>query len=114
MRQIAQIEPLSGEIIHQRFRTRVGQHAPHLLFEHRGLLQFSLIGRVQQFIVGDAAPQEEGKPRGQFKVAEAVRRAGRNAGRVLLYAKRNRGLTSTARRPISMPLSKSDTLRASR
>ncbi len=32
--QIAQIQPLPREIIHQGLRPRIVQHAPHLLFEH--------------------------------------------------------------------------------
>ena len=32
---VAQIQPLRGEIGDQRFRTRIGQHAPDLLFQNR-------------------------------------------------------------------------------
>ena len=33
--QVAQIQPLIGEVGHQASATRVGQHAPHLFLEHR-------------------------------------------------------------------------------
>ena len=38
-----------------------------------GLLS-SVFGQRQQVIVGDAAPQEERQARGQFEIAEAIRR----------------------------------------
>ena len=34
--QVPQMQPLAGEIVNQRLATRVGQHAPHLLFQDGG------------------------------------------------------------------------------
>ena len=57
--QIAQVQPLSGEVAHQHARPSVCQHPPYLLIEHGRLLEPSARGQVAQFIVGDAAPKEE-------------------------------------------------------
>ena len=52
-------QPLAGEVGDQRIGLRIGQHAPHLLLQHRRVLQLALRGEVEQFIVRHAAPQEE-------------------------------------------------------
>ena len=44
--------------------------------QHRGILQLAFFRQVQQLVVGNAAPQEEGKPRGQFEIADAVNGGG--------------------------------------
>ena len=33
-RQVAQVQPLAGEVVDERLRARIGQHPPHLLLEH--------------------------------------------------------------------------------
>ena len=33
-RQVADLQPLAGEIFHQRLRARIGQHPPHLRGQH--------------------------------------------------------------------------------
>ena len=66
----AQIQPLGGEIVHQRVGgARVGQHAPHFFLERCGLGELSVFRQGQQMIVGDAAPQEKRQARGQFQIA---------------------------------------------
>ena len=57
--QVPQIEPLRGEVRRERLRFRIGQHTPHLLFEHRRRVQQPLAGCLQELIVGDAAPKKE-------------------------------------------------------
>ena len=79
--QISQIEPLSREVVHQGFGSRIGEHAPNLLFEHRRIVEFSLARDVDQFVVGNAAPQEKRQPGGQFQIANAIRLADRQVGR---------------------------------
>ena len=37
--QVAQLQPLPGERVHQRVGARVGDHAPHLRLEHAGRAQ---------------------------------------------------------------------------
>src|SRR5437773_1141923 len=58
--QVAEIQPLASEIGHQRLRASVGQHAAHLPFQYRRLVQFALSRQIEQFVVGNAAPQEKG------------------------------------------------------
>ena len=91
LREIAQVEPLPGEIRDQRFGARIVQHAPHLLVQHGGVLQLALLRQVQQLVVGNAAPQEEGEPRRQFQIADAIDAAGRAARRILLDAEEEVG-----------------------
>ena len=62
---LAQIQPLRGEIIHQRFvGARIGQHAAHFFFQSLRIAQLFVFRQGQQAIVWDAAPQKEGQPRG--------------------------------------------------
>ena len=89
--EIAQVQPLAGEIVGQSFRFRIGQHALHLLFENRRVLQLALAGEIQQLIVGNAAPQEERQARSQFQIVDAIRRAGHGIGRIGLEAEQEFG-----------------------
>ncbi len=57
---IAEKEPLSGEIGDQRFRSRIGEHPPHLFLEDVGILQRSIDRRAQQFVIRNAAPDKKG------------------------------------------------------
>ena len=57
--QVAQIQPLAGEVRAQRAGAFVGEHPLHLLIEHGGRVQLAGDGQVQQLIVRDAAPDEE-------------------------------------------------------
>ena len=63
------MQPLLGEVVDERLRPRIGQHAPDLLLEHRRLLQFSLRRKRDQRLVGEAAPQEEREARRKREVA---------------------------------------------
>ncbi len=83
---VAQEQPLLGEIIHQRFGFRIGQHAPHFAIQHRRIFQLALRRHVQQLIVGNAAPQEKRKPRRQIQIAHVIEAAGRHARRIGLGA----------------------------
>ena len=56
----------------QRLRPRVGQHAPRLGLEHLRLRQRPRRGPRHQDLIGRGAPQEEGQPRGQGHVRNAV------------------------------------------
>ena len=57
--QLAQRQPLSGEIVHQRLRARIGQHATNLFGKDSRLAELSADRDVQQLVVWDAAPQEK-------------------------------------------------------
>ena len=84
--QVAQVEPLAREVVHQRRRARVGQHPAHLPLQLAGAAQLAALGRGQQRLVGDAAPQKEGQARGQLPVAEAVGGARPRVRRIELEA----------------------------
>ncbi len=81
-RHVAQIEPLLEEVADQRVGAPVREHAPHLPVEHGRLTQRAVRRDTQQLVVGDAAPQEERDARGEVEVADRVRRALRDAGRI--------------------------------
>src|SRR5262249_8598413 len=71
----AHIEPLSGEVADQRLRSRIVQHAPHLLRQHGGIFQLALLRQSEELVVRDAAPQEERETGSQFDIADAVNTA---------------------------------------
>ena len=57
---IPRLQPLLEEVLHQRGAcTRVAQHATDLLLEHGRLVQRSADGGVEQFVIGNAAPQKK-------------------------------------------------------
>ncbi len=78
-RQVAQEEPLPGEVAHERGEPIVGHHAADLAIEHGRVAQPPLFRQPQQFLVGNAAPQEKREPRGELDITDAIRRIGRNA-----------------------------------
>ena len=57
--QVAQIQPLAGEVLDQRLGTWIGQHPLHLVVNRGGSVQTTLFGQSEQLIVGNAAPQEK-------------------------------------------------------
>ena len=59
--QIAKIEPLVREVGDERARFRIGEHAARLLLEHGGLVQLAIDRQLQQLIVRDRRPEEEGE-----------------------------------------------------
>ena len=81
--QVAQLQPLAGEVLDQRLRLGVGQHPLDLPLEVVALAQRAAPGQREQLVVGHAAPQEVRQPRGQLVVVEranGLRIAGRRAG----------------------------------
>ena len=60
--QIAQMQPLRGEIGREVARAIVRQQSPHLLFKHLRLAKLVARGQVQKLVVRNAAPQEERQP----------------------------------------------------
>ena len=55
----AQLKPLAREVVDQRLRSRVAEHPPNLPLELDRVAQFAGDGDVEQFVVGDAAPEKE-------------------------------------------------------
>ena len=74
--QAPQVQPLAREVDRQRLRPRILEHAANLALENDGILEPPLTGDGDQLIVGDGAPEEEGQPRREVEVAEAIRLAG--------------------------------------
>ena len=68
--QVAQHQPLAGEVVDQRARLRIREHPLHLPLEHRRLAQLPASRPRQQLVVRDRAPQEERQPRRQLEVAD--------------------------------------------
>ena len=74
---ISCLQPFLEEVLHQRGACMlVTQHAPDLSIEHSRLVQRSADRRVEQFVVGDAAPQEKRQARRQLDIRQGVRGAG--------------------------------------
>ncbi len=59
--QVAQLQPLTGEVVDQRRRLGIGEHPLHLLVQHGGTAERALRRHLQQRVVRNAAPQEEGQ-----------------------------------------------------
>src|SRR6185295_2189620 len=53
---VAQEQPLSGEVRDHRCGARVGEHALDLRAQNARVVQTTVEGRLQQFVVGNAAP----------------------------------------------------------
>ena len=52
-------EPLLGEVADECIGLGVGEHPPNLMVENRGVAEVPADGMVQQFVVGDAAPEKQ-------------------------------------------------------
>ena len=74
--EIAQPQPLSGEVGREVERAPIGEHSARLLLELLRAAELAANRRVEQFIVGDAAPQEERQPGCQLEIADSVGAAG--------------------------------------
>ncbi len=74
-RDVADVQPLSSEVVHERLRPRIVQHALHLLLEGRGIAQAAVLREIEQPIVGDRAPEKERKPRRELDIADALHAA---------------------------------------
>ena len=89
--EVAQVQPLPGEVGHQVARARVGQHPPHLLRQDIRIPEHAPLGQIEPLIVRDAAPQEERQPRRQLQVVEAIGLVRLDAVRILLDAEEELG-----------------------
>ncbi len=83
-RDVAQEQPLAGEVLHQRLRAWIGQHALDLRLQDGRVGQAPALGNGEQLVVGNAAPQEERQARRQLDVADLIdaARVSRPADRV--------------------------------
>src|SRR5262249_19198430 len=69
---IAQPQPLSGEIRGEIERASIGEHPACLLLELSGLAQPAPNGGLEQLIVWAAAPKEKRQPGRQLEIADSV------------------------------------------
>ena len=74
------------KLLDQGIGALVRDHAAHLRGQHARLAQPAGRGQVQQLLVRDAAPEEERQARGELQVADRVRRARPDAGRIAFDA----------------------------
>ena len=81
------MEPLTGEVGHQAFARGSASMRRDLLFEHLRLASVRRARDVEQFVVGNAAPEEERQPRRQLEVADRDTPCpGASSGGILLDA----------------------------
>ena len=99
--QIAKIQPLAGEVGHERLRSRISEHAPDLPLEDRRVLEFAARGGIQQLVVGNAAPEKEGEARCQFEIGDAIDGIRRNVRRIALQAEQK---SRADEQPLERPL----------
>ena len=84
LREVASLEPLAAEVFHQRARFWIEQHAMDLGAQNFGGAQAMIARELEQLVVGQAAPEEIGKARGELEVVKvaswlnAEQEAGRN------------------------------------
>jgi hypothetical protein len=88
--EVAQEQPLSGEVLDQGVGLRIRDHPAHLLLEHGRILQPAGDREIQQFVVGDAAPEEEREPRRQREIADRIDGARGRPGRSVFGAEQER------------------------
>src|SRR5262245_6556252 len=70
VRQITKIQPLSREVCRQRLRARIGQHAADLSIKDGSVPQSSADSEIEEFIIGNAAPQKERQSGSQFEIRD--------------------------------------------
>ena len=70
--QVAELQPLPDEVVGQGAGAVVGEHPAHLPPQLPGVGHAARRRRVQQLVVGHAAPEEEREARRQLEVADAV------------------------------------------
>jgi hypothetical protein len=69
---VLQTQPHRRKALAERLGLRILQHAAHLAIEHGRVVEPSLGGDGQQFLVGHRAPQEERETRREVDVRDAI------------------------------------------
>ena len=97
-RQVPEKQPLPGESLDERREAGIRDHPANLLIEDRRIAEPRLLRQLQQFLVGNAAPQEKRQPRRELDIADPVRPVGLPSGADPTRSRsRNSGLTSRRR-----------------
>ena len=73
--QIPQLQPLPGKIFHQGLGPGIPEHPLNLLSQDSRIVEFGSLGQAEQLVVGQAAPEEVGKTRGELIGPQGVGRA---------------------------------------
>ena len=89
--EVANIEPLSGEIVRQGLRLGIGEHPRDLTVEDHRVVKPAFFCNIEEVVVRDAAPEEERQPRGEFEVADRMDRAGRTLRGFFMHEQEVRG-----------------------
>src|SRR5690606_5869071 len=84
--EVAEREPLSREILGERLRARVLDHAAHLRLEHLRVRQLVAFRELEQLVVRHAAPKEERQARREREGVDLVELALANVVRLELEA----------------------------
>src|SRR5262249_61594846 len=84
--EVAKLEPLAGEVIDESIRALIRDHPLHLRCKYAGPSELTRRGQIEQALVGDATPQEEGQARREIYVANRVRGARPDTGGVAFPA----------------------------
>ena len=74
--QVAGVEPLAEEARRERPRAGIGEHPPYFLLQDRPVLQHPRVRQIEEAVVGNAAPEQEGQPGRELDVADAIDLAG--------------------------------------
>src|SRR5262249_5659740 len=77
---VAQLQPLTGEVAHESVRTPVRDHALYLRPDNAGLTELTRRSEVEQALVRDAAPKEERQAGREIHIAHPMRGARLTAG----------------------------------
>ena len=86
--EIAQVEPLLGEVRDERLRARICEHATDFAVQKFRLPEIPARCGIEQRVIRDAAPEEERQTRGKLEVADAIRRLRRQTVRIALGAEK--------------------------
>ena len=89
--EVAQFQPLAGEVIGERGGARVGEQALHLGIERGGGVELAALGEREQFVVRHPTPQEVAEARGQLDIGDRVGPGGVERVRVMLDAEEEVG-----------------------
>ena len=73
---VAHLQPLADEVVHEAAGAPVDQHPPHLGGQHVRIAQPSARPQVDQLVVRQAPPKEERQPRRQLQIAQRMDLAG--------------------------------------
>src|SRR5262249_28384667 len=84
--KIAKLQPLAGEVFDQRLGATIRKHPANLLLEHFGTPQAAALSQIEQHLVWNAAPEEEGQTRGELEIRRGVRLGSRDGGGLPLDA----------------------------